>query len=130
MNIQFDNKVVLVTGASSGIGRAAALEFARAGGHVVVHYNASEKQAKQVAGQIEALGKPCLMVKADVAEADQVIRMVEKVISEWRRIDILFNNAGTLIERRLLCLSKISLRAVLLSLPGWSSGEEAWNRRS
>lgn len=101
MNIQFDNKVILVTGASSGIGRAAALEFARAGGHVVVHYNASEKQAKQVAEQIEALGKPCLMVKADVAEADQVIRMVDKVIGEWGRIDILFNNAGTLIERRL-----------------------------
>ncbi len=92
--ISLKGKVALVTGGSRGIGRASALAFADAGANVVV---ASRKLAdlEGVAKEIKAKGVKGLAVASHVAKLDDLKNLVEKVKSEFGRIDILMNNAGT-----------------------------------
>ena len=100
MDIRFDNKVVLVTGSSSGIGKASAIEFARSGANVIVHYNSNKAGADEVVAKIEALGKNAIAIGGDLSMKEEVDALVSGVINEFGKIDILINNAGTLIERR------------------------------
>ncbi|MCF8565827.1 SDR family oxidoreductase [Alicyclobacillus tolerans] len=95
----FENQVVWVTGSSTGIGRATALAFAKHGADVVVHGNANVEQAQSVAQEIEALGKNCLVVSGDVSDQKQVAEMVEQIARRFGRIDVLVNNAGSMIRR-------------------------------
>jgi len=88
------DKVALVTGASRGIGRAVAVELARAGADVAVNYAASEEAAKEVAREIESLGRRAFLVKFDVADPFAVAEGVKAVEEAFGRIDILVNNAG------------------------------------
>ncbi len=87
-------KVAVVTGGSRGIGRATALEFAKAGADVVV---TSRKlpDLEQVAGEIKKLGRKALPVAAHLGRLDQIQDMVKAVVSEFGKIDVLVNNAGT-----------------------------------
>ncbi len=85
---------VLITGAATGIGRAAALLFAADGYNVAVHYNKSEKEALALCEQIAAQGGRAVTVRADVADAAQVNAMVRRVAEVFGRIDVLVNNAG------------------------------------
>jgi 3-oxoacyl-[acyl-carrier protein] reductase len=98
----FSNEVVWVTGSSTGIGRAIALGFAREGCRVVVHYNSSGDKAQEVADRVGELGGEALLVKGDVSDSGDVRRMTEEVEDRYGRIDVLVNNAGSLIERRTL----------------------------
>ncbi|OAQ21659.1 3-oxoacyl-[acyl-carrier-protein] reductase [Thermosulfurimonas dismutans] len=88
------DKVALVTGASRGIGRAVAVELARAGADVAVNYAVSEEAAKEVAREIESLGRRAFLVKFDVADPSAVAEGVKAVEEAFGRIDILVNNAG------------------------------------
>lgn len=85
---------VLITGAATGIGRAAALLFAADGYNVAVHYNKSEKEALALCEQIAAQGGRAVAVRADVADAAHVNAMTRRVIDVFGRIDVLVNNAG------------------------------------
>lgn len=87
-------KVALITGASRGIGQSVALEMARAGADIAVNYSGSEAAAQATVDQVKALGRKAIMVKANVADADEVVAMVEAVQAEFGHIDILVNNAG------------------------------------
>ncbi len=98
---KLDDKVAIVTGASRGIGRAIALEFAREGADVVVNYNTSEREAKEVAKQIGKIGREALVVKADVSKPEEVRDLVEKTYKHFKRIDILVNNAGVISAKLL-----------------------------
>lgn len=89
----FNDKVVIMTGASAGIGRATALAFGREGAHVALVAR-SEDRLRRVAGEIEQAGGRALVVPADVADRTQVCAMVETVVSTFGRVDILVNNAG------------------------------------
>ena len=89
------NKVVLVTGGSSGIGRATALAFARAGARVVIAARGAER-GNQVLREIHADGGTAIFVPADVSRADQVQTLVEKTVAEYGRLDCAFNNAASL----------------------------------
>ncbi|GAB6271405.1 MAG: 3-oxoacyl-[acyl-carrier-protein] reductase [Smithella sp.] len=90
-----DEKIIaLVTGASRGIGRATAVELARAGYYVVINYNASEAAASQTLAQIQASGAAGEIRKFDVANAAQVKEALARIIEEHKRIDVLVNNAG------------------------------------
>ena len=100
MDIRFDNKVVVVTGSSSGIGKATAIEFARSGANVVVHYNSNGTGANEVVSHIEGMGQKAIAVGGDLSKNEAVEVLIAKAIEEFGSVDILVNNAGTLVERR------------------------------
>jgi 3-oxoacyl-[acyl-carrier protein] reductase len=89
-----DRKIALVTGAARGIGRAIALELAAQGADVVVNYRSRPDAAEDVAEQIRSMGRGALVIKADVADQDQVETMVDRIVEEWGSVDILVNNAA------------------------------------
>ena len=84
----------LVTGASSGIGRAIALALGQSGADVVVNFVAGEDKAEQVCREIREFGVRAIAVKADVSDEDQVMRMFARMMAEFGTIDVLVNNAG------------------------------------
>jgi len=92
--MDFAGKVVLVTGAQQGIGRAMALEFAAAGADVAVNWLDDETAAQGVADQVHARGRREILVRADVGQIQQVQAMVAAVQDGLGPIDVLINNAG------------------------------------
>lgn len=84
----------LVTGASSGIGKAVAIALGRAGADVVVNYATAPENAEAVAAEIRKSGVKALTIKADVSNEGEVQAMFGKMFSEWGTIDVLVNNAG------------------------------------
>ncbi len=84
----------LVTGASSGIGRAIALALGQSGADVVVNFVAGEDKAEQVCREIREFGVRAIAVKADVSDEDQVTGMFARMMAEFGTIDVLVNNAG------------------------------------
>jgi len=94
MSKQFENKVVLITGGTSGIGRATAVAFAREGAKVVVSGRRKAEGAETVT-LVEKAGGEGVFVQADVSDEEQVKRLVETTVSHFGRLDIAFNNAGT-----------------------------------
>lgn len=92
-----DRPVALVTGASSGIGRSAALALARAGYDLTVNYASSADRAEQVAKEAEQLGVRAVTARADVADEGAVRRMLDDVEKGFGRLDALVNNAGTTV---------------------------------
>lgn len=93
MQTSFQNKVVLITGATSGIGKTSALAFAKAGAKVVVS-GRRENEGQAVVAEIKAAGGEALFVKADVAVEAEVAALVAKTVATYGRIDVAFNNAG------------------------------------
>lgn len=93
------NRVVLVTGGSSGIGEATVRLFASYGYDVVINYNSGEDRAIRIAKDIEEkYNISTLCIKADVSNEDEVKDMVDRVINKFGRIDVLVNNAGIAID--------------------------------
>lgn len=124
MNLQ--EKVALVTGASRGIGRAIALELGRRGAHLILNHrrNSSRAMAEETAHKLQQLGRRALVVKADVADAQEVAQMFALVQREFGRLDILVNNAASAVFRPLLQLEEkhwehvwdVNLRALNLCI--------------
>ena len=90
----FTNKVVIITGASSGIGRATALAFAREGA-ITILASRSLENLQKVADGIRNFNPNVLVISTDVSLQNSVNNMVEKVMARYGRVDILFNNAGS-----------------------------------
>ena len=101
------NKVVLITGASRGIGREIAIELEKAGYQVIANYNKSEQKAKELQAEYNDID----IYKADVSNRKEVHEMIEYVLSKYKRIDVLINNAG------------ISMSGVFTDVT-----DEEWNR--
>lgn len=93
---KLDDKIALITGSSSGIGKAVALAFAREGTHLVLNYpDASQAQnAMEVSNAIAALGRRGIAVQADVSKEEHIRTLVDETMRTYDRIDILVNNAG------------------------------------
>ncbi len=91
---ELNGKVALVTGASRGIGRAIAYEFAKEGADVIVNYKGSEDKAKELVEQIKRLGRKAYLAKFDVANSEEVKKKIKEIEETIGKIDILVNNAG------------------------------------
>jgi 3-oxoacyl-[acyl-carrier protein] reductase len=89
------HKVALVTGSATGVGRAVALRFARAGMAVAVNYSRSRADAEETFAQVQALKVPAVLCQANVADDAAVRRMVDRCRTELGGLDVLVNNAGT-----------------------------------
>ncbi len=95
-----ERKVVLVTGSSRGIGKAIAIDFANKGYDVVINYKNSHEEAQILKEKLEELYKiKALALKADVSNENEVKNMVETIIKEFGKIDVLVNNAGIAIDK-------------------------------
>lgn len=91
--MKFENKVVIVTGASSGIGLACVKKFVEMGSYVVLA-SRSEGVIKKISTELNCVEKRCLAIKTDVTQEEQCKILVEKTIEQFGGIDILINNAG------------------------------------
>jgi 3-oxoacyl-[acyl-carrier protein] reductase len=92
--MKLQDRVALVTGAGTGMGRAIAETFAREGAKVAVNYSKSREAAEEVVAGIRSASGTALAIGADVSQASEVEAMVEQVNREFGRLDILVNNAG------------------------------------
>lgn len=92
--MKLENKNCLVTGASSGIGKAIAIELASQGANVAINYCGNQNEAEKTVEEIQAMGRKSFAIRADVSDIEQVKLMAEKVYSEFGSIDLLVNNAG------------------------------------
>lgn len=97
------NKVVLVTGASRGIGKAIVTEFAKSGYNVVINYKKEREKATILKEELETkYSISVLLVEADVSLEEQVCTLVEKTIDTYGRIDVLVNNAGIVMDKEFI----------------------------
>ncbi len=87
-------KTALITGSDSGIGQATAIEFAREGADLVVHYLHDEQGASHTKAEVEAAGRRAVVVQADVSDEDQVSRLFDEAVTAFGSLDILMNSAG------------------------------------
>lgn len=94
-HLEFKDKIVLVTGAARGIGKAIALAFADQGARIAIHYNTSENAAKQTLWEI--YGGPHLLLPADLTDPEALPQMVDRVVERFGRIDVLVNNAAVIV---------------------------------
>ena len=92
-------KSILITGASTGIGAAAARAFAKAGCRVAIHYNASLNRAEEVAADVRFAGAEAFLVGGDLTSSTKAREVVEAAAAHFGGLDILINNAGGLVRR-------------------------------
>lgn len=97
--MELQGRVALVTGASSGIGQATAIALAKVGAFVGIHFHRGQAGAEQTLATIRTAGSDGLLLQADLSQPEQARRVVDDVVSHTGRLDILFNNAGSPIER-------------------------------
>ena len=96
----------LVTGSGTGLGYEVALEFAREGADVVLHYSRSAAGAEEAAEQIKAIGRKCIALKADFTDLDEVQALGHQAIAFLGGIDCLVNNAGITFNKRFLKVTR------------------------
>ncbi|KAA8540710.1 hypothetical protein F0562_024371 [Nyssa sinensis] len=115
----FEAPVVIVTGASRGIGKAIALTLGKAGCKVLVNYARSSKEAEEVSKEIEACGGQAFTFGGDVSKEDDVESMIKTAVDRWGTIDILINNAGITRDGLLMRMKKSQWQDVIdLNLTG------------
>lgn len=112
MEIRFDGRVAIVTGAGNGLGRAHAMGLAARGAKVVVN-DLSLETAQKVADEINRTGGEAIALAANVADVDQVNQTVAATLEKWGRIDILVNNAGILRDKTFAKMEMSDFRLIV-----------------
>jgi pteridine reductase len=97
METKLSGRVALVTGAGKRLGRAVALRLACEGADVAVHYRGSNEGAREVAGEIEKLGRRAVAMRAELTSVEEIRALVQKVAHEFGRIDVLVNSAANFL---------------------------------
>ncbi len=106
-------KKALVTGSGTGIGREIALEFAREGADVVLHYVYEEKGAHSAVEEIQAMGRRATAFRANFESTDEAVELAEKALNFQDRIDCLVNNSGITLNKPFLRTSREHLDILL-----------------
>jgi len=102
----FNDKRVIVTGGTRGLGKTMAFSFAREGAWVAVSYASDEKSASETEAELKKLTARSLLLKADVSSRSEVEKMVGSVLDKWGYLDILVNNAGITRDKLLMFLDE------------------------
>ena len=89
-----EGKVVVITGASKGLGKAMALRFGEEKAKVVVNYRSTKKDLDEIVGSIKASGGDAITVQADISKEEDVIRLINEAVEAFGTIDVMINNAG------------------------------------
>jgi NAD(P)-dependent dehydrogenase (short-subunit alcohol dehydrogenase family) len=93
--LDFSGKVAIVTGAGGGLGQGVARRFAEAGASIIVHFNSSETGAQKVVRQIRERGRNAISVQGDLTQEKDAARLIRCAVEQFKRLDVLINNAGT-----------------------------------
>lgn len=93
-SLRLENKIAIITGGDSGIGRAVALAFAREGANVVIVYRKNTADAKETKLLIEEKGRKALIMQVDISVEKNCEKIIRKVLDEWGQIDVIVNNAA------------------------------------
>lgn len=108
-----ENKVVLVTGGSRGIGKEVALKYAQNGYNVVINYVSENTDIQSLKTEFENIGTQCLISKADVSKEKDVEKLVKEIIETFGKIDVLVNNAGITKDNLLIRMSEEDFNKVI-----------------
>ena len=92
--MELHGKTALVTGGARRVGRSIALELAKKGAHILLHYHHSEKEARETASEIKALDVTCSLVQSDLSQAKEISKMLFEVDKSSKSVDILVNSAS------------------------------------
>ena len=111
--MNLEGKCALVTGASRGIGRAIAVELAKAGADVAINYAGNEEAARQTEALCAAYGVDTMLIRADVAKAEECKTMTEQVKEHFGRLDILVNNAGITKDKLMIGMTEADFMDVI-----------------
>ena len=101
IELPLEGRTALVTGAARRTGRALALALARAGADVAVHFHTSEREAAEVVAEIRGLGRASVPVRADLTDAADAARAVDLAAKDLGRLDVLVNNVGVIVWKRI-----------------------------
>ncbi len=102
MTTEMQGKVALVTGSARGVGREIVRHLAKAGAKVAINYRSAAAEADALVKEIHAAKGDAIAVAGDVSKFSDATTMVEAVVSQWGRIDVLVNNAGLVIPKKFL----------------------------
>ena len=108
-----ENKVVLITGATRGIGKQIAITFAQNGYDVAINYRTANEDLENAKKEIESNGVKCLAVQGDVSNFEDCERFVKEIIEEYGKIDVLVNNAGITKDTLLMRMKKEDFESVI-----------------
>ena len=111
--MELDNKVSIITGSSRGIGKAIALDFAKAGAAVVINATKENDTAKNTLCEIEALGAKAKLIYADVSKPEEAARLISEAYDTFGKIDILVNNAGITRDSLMLRMNEEAWDSVI-----------------
>lgn len=106
MGMNLENKNALVTGGSRGIGKAIALKLAEYGANVVVTYARSADAANEVKAEIEEMGRKAKAVQADAVNLEKADELIQQIVEEWGKLDVLVNNAGITRDNLILRMNE------------------------
>ena len=106
-------KIAVVTGAGKGIGRAIALQLAKAGAKVVVNYRTSTVQVEELLEEIQRAGGEAIAVQADISKEEEAKGLIDVAVEQFGRLDILVNNAGITKDNLLMRLSEADFNSVI-----------------
>ncbi|WP_130806891.1 3-oxoacyl-[acyl-carrier-protein] reductase [Senegalia massiliensis] len=104
--MKIDNKNVIITGGSRGIGKEIALTLARNGANVIINYFNNETKALEVVEEIERMGRTAFAIKADISNVDDANNLIKQSFDRFDKIDILINNAGITRDNLLMRMSE------------------------
>lgn len=113
MKIDFTNQTILITGASRGIGRSAALLFAEHNGNVALNFNQNREAVDSLLADLKAFPITARAYQADVASEDAVSTMIDQVVSDFGRLDVLVNNAGIWKEASIKTITEEQLEEMI-----------------